>query len=1043
MNILKIRFRAKYLMLGVLAVSIFINSGINQVNAEVMQPSIDPIHANVDESLIVPGQVIVKYKSTTRGRSLMGESISSVGSQRFYNVHFSEDVSVAQKMSALQSDPDIEYVEPVFKVKITDPPSNSVTASVYTSNDLTYMKNWGKTVTELTYAAEKTTVTQHAAVTVAVIDTGVDLTHPDLIHSIVQGYDFIHNQSNAQDDNGHGTNVAGIIAAKAHDTSGYSGVAPGAKIMPIKVLDSKGGGNTATIIQGIQYAIDHHADIINLSLGSSIPSRAMQELLRSAFANNILIVAAAGNDSNHWINNEVGQLDDPQKDTHRYAFLSSYPAAFQDVVSVGAIEQLVDSRLTIADFSNVGKIDVVAPGVNIYSTYLNGGYGYMSGTSQATPFVVGYAALLKAYNPNLTSDDLKSIISTMTKGNLLDTNHQYNYENFNAYEDEAVTFEMDYGRGLINGRLAFEIPRPKLSLIQDTISQDRKITLKVTVEDLSGHLLTYPYPISINSRLFKENIPSREFDFSAEGSTVDNLNNGFANISIALNEASPKDVYHYYYFAEMLDANNYQRRSNYVHSVRKPVAPTASLASGTYTGTQKISLSTTQSGADIFALLVEGNKVRSGKVLPGAAIEIKGPNSFLSVYSEKNYVDSDFSEYVYNIKPAPVGGGGGGFMPSPTTDKVETVVDGKKILELKEDKNKLLERLRSSKESLDLDATSEKGFDKLSVELPGEVAQKAVEANLPIVIKSNGFQATFNPKGVLQQNTFSKLQFKAELIKKENYPIDMGLASSVYDFAIEIDGTKISSFNAPIEMKFNLDAKNSIHDAKKVGVFYFNEATRSWEYVGGTLNNDQTIKVQLSHFSKYAVLEYSKSFSDINKHWAQNEIETMASKQIVNGITDSSFEPEANITRAQFVTLLSKALRLPNSSTETLNPFSDVSSKAWYKDVILAAHQAHLIDGISDDQFAPDLTITREQMAVMIVNAYLYATGKSLADIQITQEQKYDDEGTISEYARQSVRIANSFGLMKGATALEFSPMKVATRAQAAVVIFRMLEQIK
>ncbi|MDB5052623.1 MAG: extracellular peptidase family, partial [Bacilli bacterium] len=234
----------------------------------LLSPSLhaDPIsafHANsnvLGDSEIIPGKVIVKYKNI---RSLSNSSSIQSISPKIYTLSFANDISVSDKINELQKDPNVEYVEPVYKVHFADTPEpKSITEAIYTSLDNTYMQNWGKTVTGITYAYTNglTNETNNSHVVVAVIDSGVDLTHLDLAGAIVPGYDFVHNTSQVIDDNGHGTNVAGIIAAKSHDgvgvnATGYTGVAPGTKIMPIKVMDSNGIGDTSVIVQGIQLAI--------------------------------------------------------------------------------------------------------------------------------------------------------------------------------------------------------------------------------------------------------------------------------------------------------------------------------------------------------------------------------------------------------------------------------------------------------------------------------------------------------------------------------------------------------------------------------------------------------------------------------------------------------------------------------------------------------------------------------------------------------------------------------------------------------------------
>ncbi len=235
-------------------------------------------------------------------------------------------------------------------------------------------------------------------VLVAVVDTGVDLHHPDLKNQIVGSKTFVAGTGSAMDDNGHGTHVAGVIAAQSNNSTGVAGVAPACKLLAVKVLDGKGEGNTSDIVAGLLYAADAGANIINLSLGGGSGSKALEEAIRYAHGKGSLVVAAMGNDGRN---------------------VQEYPAAYSGVISVGATTRQGD----VAEFSNYGGwISVSAPGDGIWSTMpsyestLNEtegagvGYGFLSGTSMATPYVAGVAALVASLYPNMAPSSIKSQI---------------------------------------------------------------------------------------------------------------------------------------------------------------------------------------------------------------------------------------------------------------------------------------------------------------------------------------------------------------------------------------------------------------------------------------------------------------------------------------------------------------------------------------------------------------------------------------------------------------------------------------------------------
>lgn len=240
---------------------------------------------------------------------------------------------------------------------------------------------------------------------VAIIDTGVDYNHSDLVNKFrrtssgaVYGWNTLRNNSNANDDNGHGTHVAGIAAAQINNGVGVAGVAawnPAAsgynayvQIMPVKVLGASGSGSLSSIANGITWAVNNGADVLNLSLGGSSGSQTLANAVAYAWNAGCLIVAAAGNSGS----------STPQ-----------YPAYYTNCIAVAA----TDSSDRLASFSQYGSwVDIAAPGVSILSTYYRNRYAYMDGTSMACPHVAGAAALVWSNSPWLTNQQLRSILET-------------------------------------------------------------------------------------------------------------------------------------------------------------------------------------------------------------------------------------------------------------------------------------------------------------------------------------------------------------------------------------------------------------------------------------------------------------------------------------------------------------------------------------------------------------------------------------------------------------------------------------------------------
>lgn len=229
-------------------------------------------------------------------------------------------------------------------------------------------------------------------IVIAVLDSGVQLSHPDLEANLIDGYDFVNEDSNPEDDFGHGTHVASIIAGVTNNGVGVAGVNWQARLMPIKVLNEAGIGSVSHIIDGIEWAVDNGADIINLSLGSPYPSRALRQTVTNAIRRGVVIVAASGNEYE-----EQNRL--------------SYPAAYDDVLAVGAVNEEGQH----ASFSSSGDhLHIVAPGVNILAATWSGSgadYAWYSGTSMAAPIISGVVGLLLTMNEDLTSHEVVTALT--------------------------------------------------------------------------------------------------------------------------------------------------------------------------------------------------------------------------------------------------------------------------------------------------------------------------------------------------------------------------------------------------------------------------------------------------------------------------------------------------------------------------------------------------------------------------------------------------------------------------------------------------------
>ncbi|HXF64859.1 MAG TPA: S8 family serine peptidase [Caldilineaceae bacterium] len=316
--------------------------------------------------------------------------------------------------------PDITFLEPDLPVGAAYLPTDPDFADPARSYGFDHIQ--AQAAWELT--------TGSAEVLIAVVDSGIALTHPEFAGRLVQGYDFVNEDDFPEDETGHGTHVAGIIAAGMDNGQGVAGVCAGCRLLPVKVLNSANQGAWSDLAQGILYAADNGARIINLSLGSPTPSQTLEAAIRYAQQRGALIIAAAGNYG---------------------ATMPFYPAALDGVVAVGATT-MQESRWIKSNYG--AYLDLVAPGDLIYSTYhlsdnTYGGYTYLSGTSMATPFASGLAGLLLSLHPTLTAAELRAALAA------------------GADDLGAPGWDPEYGHGRLNAYRSLTTPLELLAIADE------------------------------------------------------------------------------------------------------------------------------------------------------------------------------------------------------------------------------------------------------------------------------------------------------------------------------------------------------------------------------------------------------------------------------------------------------------------------------------------------------------------------------------------------------------------------------------------------
>ena len=382
-------------------------------------------------------EVLVKFKSGVSQETI--ERLTALRNDRvedrIENVEGLEAIDdldnadAATVVSEYQQLAEVEYAEPNFEIELDEAEAAGPLVPIL-PHDPQFTDQWalansgqrgGKQGADISATLAWATTTGSEKVVVAVLDSGVDYTHEDLIQNMWMrpasmapyhdnelgtiddeyGFNAIDSAGDPMDENGHGTHCAGIIGAEGENDIGIAGVNWKVKIMPLKFMNAGGFGTTKDAIEAINYVIDRkkagvNVRIISASWGSTQRSRALEDAIRKAYENDILFVAAAGNAT---VNND--------RNPH---FPSSYNVP--NVVSVAAL----DRHDELARFSNWGvkSVAIAAPGVDILSTWLGNAYEEKSGTSMATPVVSGVAALILAEHPRMSVDDLKKKLLAST-----------------------------------------------------------------------------------------------------------------------------------------------------------------------------------------------------------------------------------------------------------------------------------------------------------------------------------------------------------------------------------------------------------------------------------------------------------------------------------------------------------------------------------------------------------------------------------------------------------------------------------------------------
>jgi len=394
-------------------------------------------------------------------------------------------------------------------------------------------------------------------------------------------------------------------------------------------------------------------------------------------------------------------------------------------------------------------------------------------------------------------------------------------------------------------------------------------------------------------------------------------------------------------------------------------------------------------------------------------------------------------------EPNPTPGNGGGGSGVVTEDNSITLVDSAEISRQLSGAGKVV--------ALTLSA------EKSTMAVKDSDLEKLIATEKTLEIKSPQGDVVFSiPGQTLNMFKDTGLKITAQkLSSSDAEKITKQLSSGskrvspIYELNLQsISEEEASDGNLDQPIKVSISYAESFLTLKEednLAVYRYDEEKGQWFFVGGTIDKDKkTIEWQASHFSKYTILSGGPgiTFADISTHWAKSDIEYLATRGIVNGVKEDTFEPNRKITRAEFVKMLVNILNLDTNETSN-KAFTDVAENSWYYRYVAAASNAGLVNGVSETLFAPNSPITRQEMAVMATNS-LKIKNKLMASIQEKESEleQFKDVSEISHWAKDACLAALEDGIITGRGAELLAPKDDTTRAESAVIIKRILSKL-
>ncbi|UJF33265.1 S8 family serine peptidase [Paenibacillus hexagrammi] len=780
-------------------------------------------------------------------------------------------------------------------------------------------------------------VDSKSSLVVAVVDTGVDLKHPDLAGHLVEGVNLTQPGQKPYDDNGHGTNVAGVIAAVRNNDIGIAGMAPNTKIMPIKALESDGTGGEAKLGEGIRYAVDHGAKIVVLSLGLNKYSDYLAETVQYAEQHGVLLVAAAGNEGTS----------------------VKYPAAYPTVVGVGGAtaDKHADYR------SNYGpELDIVAPW-EVYTTALGGGYQYQDGTSMAAPQVAAAAALIWAKYPGLAPYQVRNLLEQT------------------AEDLDADGWDPSTGNGLLRVDRALTVPYQEDRFEpNNTIDQAAKLSVHAvthatlsSAQDQDWYAIDAPYSGTVQLTLRMEDAGAGIRVRKDAGTTwTTNGSDASGPITIPVSKGRT------YVQLQTVDrsrqtALSYSLRTDF-QIYRDPyednnkqykafvIPPRSQVIRGTFheendldwfmiplehSGTLRLKLSTDTARIDPAILFQkEGEKSTlidqsgDGATEVSSQMELLPGQYYIRVSNVKDYTEPITGEYTLEVEYSPKL-----IDPNEPNDKSYQATyaglfsDYEGVFHKDDDVDWF--EFRLNKDSLaELDFSNIPAARSLTATL-----YDSGHNELGSYKNESGSSSFHIEKTLSQGNYFVKLQ------------TDKAFNNQMY--RLNIGGYPIISGYIDIDGHWAQDAIVQMTD-KQIISGYGNYRFAPDRPI--TRAEAAAVLARALKLNKQEELH----FRDVDpSHWAYGEIAKMVMADLVDGYPDGTFGPDKTLTRMEMTQLIARSLNMTGKRRGN-SPFTDVKESYWGVGILKQMFAEGWITGYPDGTFHPEEHATRAEFVTML-----------------------------------------------------------------------------